>query len=128
MRLTLRSPDDLPALGPLIRTARRDAGFRSAREAAPLLGVTPRLLAEVERGMRTARGISLGRLLRILAGLGYELDIHPKTDPPPARAADTDARPARLVDRRPLKIRNAAARLRPLKIRNAAARPRPKKP
>ena len=118
MRLTLRSPDDLPALGPLIRTARRDAGFRSAREAAPLLGVTPRLLAEVERGMRTARGISLGRLLRILAGLGYELDIHPKTD----------ARPARLVDRRPLKIRNAAARLRPLKIRNAAARPRPKKP
>ena len=115
MRLTFRSPDDLSALGPLIRTARRDAGFRSARDAAPLLGVTPRLLAEVERGMRTARGISLGRLLRILAGLGYELDIHPKSDAPPARPAETETRPAGLIDRRPLRIRNAAERPRPKK-------------
>lgn len=109
MRFTFRSPDDLSALGPLIRTARRDAGFRSAREAAPLLGVTPRLLAEVERGMRTARGISLGRLLRILAGLGYELNIHPKAVAPSARPTGPSKRPAPLVDRRPVSIRTPKA-------------------
>ncbi len=76
--LTLRGPADLTALGPFIRARRRAAGFRSAKEAAPLLGVTSRLLKEVERGERTKRGITLGKLLAILQQLGYEVYLRPR--------------------------------------------------
>ncbi len=77
-RITLRTPDDLAQLGAFVRAARHAAGFASARAAAPLLDVTPRLLAEVERGMRTKRGITAGALLSIVAGLGYEVEIRPR--------------------------------------------------
>ena len=74
-RLVLRGANDIAQLGSFLRDARRAAGFASASEAAPLLNVTPRLLAEVERGMRIKRGVSLGALLGMLAGLGYEVEI-----------------------------------------------------
>jgi hypothetical protein len=76
--LTLRGPGDLASLGPFLKERRRAAGFRSAKEAAPHLGVTPRLLVEVERGERTKRGITLGKLLSVLAQLGYELELRPR--------------------------------------------------
>ena len=79
--LILRRPDDLRTLGEFVRRARHAAGFASAKEAAPLLGVTPRLLAEVERGMRTTRGITAGSLLTLLSGLGYELEVRKHTFP-----------------------------------------------
>ena len=76
--LTLRGPHDLAALGPFLKDRRRAAGFRSAKEAAPHLGVTTRLLVEVERGERTRRGITLGKLLAILQQLGYEVELRPR--------------------------------------------------
>lgn len=79
--LTLRGPADLTSLGPFLKARRRAAGFRSAKEAAPLLGVTSRLLKEVERGERTKRGISLGKLLAILQQLGYEVQLRPRGAP-----------------------------------------------
>lgn len=79
LRLLLRTPADLGKLGEFVRSARRAAGFASAREAAPLLDVTPRLLAELERGMRTKRGVTAGAMLSILAGLGYEVEIRPRS-------------------------------------------------
>ena len=79
--LTLRGPADLTTLGPFIKARRRAAGFRSAKEAAPHLGVTTRLLVEVERGERTKRGITLGKLLTVLQQLGYEVQLRPRRSP-----------------------------------------------
>jgi hypothetical protein len=79
--LTLRGPADLTALGPFIKARRRAAGFRSAKKAAPLLGVTSRLLREVERGERIKRGITLGKLLAVLQQLGYEVHLRPRRSP-----------------------------------------------
>lgn len=79
--LTLRDPRDLAALGPFLKAQRQAAGFRSAREAAPHLGVTTRLLVEVERGERTKRGITLGKLLAVLQQLGYEVELRPRRAP-----------------------------------------------
>ncbi len=79
--LTLRDPADLVALGPFIKDRRRAAGFRSAKEAAPHLGVTTRLLVEVERGERTKRGMTLGKLLTVLQQLGYEVHLRPRHSP-----------------------------------------------
>lgn len=97
--LTLRGPKDLAALGPFLKAARRAAGFRSARQAAPHLGATVRLLVEVERGERTKRGITLGKLLTLLEQLGYELELRPRRSamharlhlaPPPPHVAGTE--------------------------------------
>jgi hypothetical protein len=79
--LTLRGPRDLAALGPFLKARRRAAGFRSAKAAALHLGVTTRLLVEVERGERTKRGITLGKLLAVAEQLGYELDLRPRRSP-----------------------------------------------
>lgn len=79
--LTLRGPADLTTLGPFIKARRRAAGFRSAKDAAPHLGVTTRLLVEVERGERTKRGITLGKLLAVLQQLGYEVQLRPRHSP-----------------------------------------------
>lgn len=87
--LTLRGPHDLAALGPFLKARRRAAGFRSAREAAPHLGVTTRLLVEVERGERTKRGITLGKLLAVLQQLGYVLELHPRDSAITGRAEIT---------------------------------------
>jgi hypothetical protein len=76
--LILRGPSDLSSLGPFLKARRRAAGFRSAKEAAPLLGVTSRLLREVERGERIKRGITLGKLLAIVQQLGYEVQLRPR--------------------------------------------------
>jgi hypothetical protein len=73
--LLLRGPQDLTALGPFLKARRLAAGFRSAKQAAPHLGVTVRLLAEVERGGRTKRGITLGKLLSVVRQLGCEIEI-----------------------------------------------------
>lgn len=79
--LTLSGPRDLGDLGPFLKARRLAAGFRSAREAAPHLGVTTRLLVEVERGERTRRGITLGKLLTVLQQLGYQVELRPRRSP-----------------------------------------------
>ena len=76
--LILRDPRDLATLGPFLKARRQAAGFRSAKEASPHLGVTTRLLVEVERGERTKRGIGLGKLLAVLQQLGYEVELRPR--------------------------------------------------
>jgi hypothetical protein len=76
--LTLRGPDDLPALGEYLRAARRESGLASASDAAPYLGVGVRLLVQLESGTRGKRGVTLGKLLDVLQGLGLELVVRPR--------------------------------------------------
>lgn len=76
--LTLRTGDDLAALGAFLRTYRRRHGVGTAKEAAPLLGVGYRLLVQLESGTRGKRGVTLGKLLPILEGLGLELVLQPR--------------------------------------------------
>lgn len=77
--LVLRRPDDLAALGPFIRNRRRGAGLPLAKDAAPYLGVGFRLLVELESGTRGKRGVTIGKLIQVLEGLGLELEIRPRT-------------------------------------------------
>lgn len=74
-RLIIRQPDDLAKLGPFLRARRRQAGMPIAREAAPYLGVGFRLLVQLESGTRGKRGVTIGKLLKVLEGLGLELEI-----------------------------------------------------
>lgn len=85
--LVLRHPDDLGALGKYIRSRRRSAGLRLAKDAAPYLGVGFRLLVQLESGTRGKRGVTIGKLLPILEGLGLEMAIRPRTSSSPRRSA-----------------------------------------
>src|SRR5579872_6883304 len=76
--LTLRSPEDLAALGQFLRARRRRAGLRVAKDAAPFLGVGVRLLVQLESGTRGKRGVTIGKLLDLLQGLGLEMVIQPR--------------------------------------------------
>jgi y4mF family transcriptional regulator len=68
---TISSTKDL---GNAIRTKRKTDGLSQA-DAAALCGVGARFLGELERGKETAQ---IGKLLRILHGLGLELQIASK--------------------------------------------------
>ncbi len=83
----IRRPDELPELGAFIRAWRRYAGMADAREIAPYLGVGTRLLVQLESGTRGKHGVTTGKLLGILAGLGLELVVRPRSGPakPPRR-------------------------------------------
>jgi hypothetical protein len=76
--ITLRGPEDLPALGKYLRSERRRAGLALAKDAAPYLGVGVRLLVQLESGTRGKRGVTIGKLLDVLKGLGLELIVQPR--------------------------------------------------
>jgi len=61
-------------IGRAIRTKRKTDGLTQA-DAAALCGVGVRFLGELERGKETAQ---IGRVFRILQGLGLELQIASK--------------------------------------------------
>lgn len=64
-------------LSELGRVARwwRTRHRRSLRDAAGMLGVTHRLLAELERG---ERGVRLDKALDLLAGMGFDVVLVPR--------------------------------------------------
>lgn len=72
-------PDSIPIgtiasikdIGDTIKAKRKHDGLTQA-DAAALCGVGARFLGELERGKETAQ---VGRVLRILQGLGLELQI-----------------------------------------------------
>ncbi len=68
------SADSPWALGLLIRQRRKADGMTQA-ELAGLCGVGNRFLSELERGKATAE---LGKVLRVLRGLGLELSVRPR--------------------------------------------------
>ncbi len=65
------SPGDI---GAVIRRRRKSSGLTQA-EAAALCGVGTRFLGELERGKSTAQ---IGKVIRIVNGLGLHLQIAPK--------------------------------------------------
>ena len=65
------SPRDI---GNAIRARRKSQGLTQA-DAAALCGVGDRFLSELERGKQTAQ---VGKVLRIVHGLGLTLQIGPK--------------------------------------------------
>ncbi len=67
----ISTPKDI---GNVIRTKRKADGLTQA-DAAALCGVGARFLGELERGKETAQ---IGKVLRILNGLGLELQIASK--------------------------------------------------
>ena len=77
--LVLRRADDLPALGKYVRARRRGAGLKVAEEVAPYLGVGNRLLVQFESGTRGKRGVTIGKRLQILEGLGLEMVVRPRS-------------------------------------------------
>jgi HTH-type transcriptional regulator/antitoxin HipB len=62
------------SLGRLLRQRRKSDRLTQA-EAAALCGVGTRFLSELERGKATAE---LGKVLRVLRGLGLELAVTPR--------------------------------------------------
>lgn len=68
---TVTSPPDI---GNAIRTKRKSSGLTQA-DAAALCGVGVRFLSELERGKPTAQ---IGKIFRILNGLGLTLQVMPK--------------------------------------------------
>lgn len=66
---------DLPTLGEFVRARRRALGLSDATVAADRLGVSRRLLLELEQGRR---GVRADRLLHILQTLGCDLVIRPR--------------------------------------------------
>ncbi|PNU18721.1 transcriptional regulator [Geothermobacter hydrogeniphilus] len=67
--------DDLEQLGVVIRQVRKEQGV-TQEELSALVGVGPRLIGEIERGKPTAE---IGKVLRLLSGLGLSLSIQPRT-------------------------------------------------
>jgi y4mF family transcriptional regulator len=61
-------------IGNLIRSKRKIDGLTQSHAAA-LCGVGARFLGELERGKETSQ---IGKVIRILQGLGLELQIAPK--------------------------------------------------
>ncbi len=70
----ISSPKDI---GTAIRAKRKSDGLTQA-DAAALCGVGTRFLGELERGKPTAQ---IGKVLRILSGMGLMLQVTPKTVP-----------------------------------------------
>ena len=66
---------DLAHLGALIRKVRKKQGL-TQEELSALVGVGPRLIGEIERGKATAE---IGKVLRLLSGLGLTVSVHPRT-------------------------------------------------
>lgn len=64
--------DTPEALGALIRARRKQLGLTQA-DLAAVAPVSPRLLGEVENGKPTAQ---LDGVMRILAAVGYEIELH----------------------------------------------------
>ncbi|ORJ58306.1 type II toxin-antitoxin system Y4mF family antitoxin [Geothermobacter hydrogeniphilus] len=67
--------DGLEQLGVVIRQARKEQGV-TQEELSALVGVGPRLIGEIERGKPTAE---IGKVFRLLSGLGLSLSIQPRT-------------------------------------------------
>jgi len=61
-------------IGKAVRVKRKSAGLTQA-DAAALCGVGARFLGELERGKASAQ---IGKVIRIVQGLGLELQIVPK--------------------------------------------------
>lgn len=66
--------DSVASLGRAVRLRRKEDGLTQA-QAAALCGVGARFLSELERGKETAE---LGKVLRVLRGLGLELTLAPR--------------------------------------------------
>jgi len=75
------------ALAEVGRVARwwRTRQRRSLRDAAGMLGVTQRLLAELERG---ERGVRLDKALDLLAGMGFDVVLVPRDPTMSLQSAD----------------------------------------
>ncbi len=66
---------DLKELGELIRKARK-AQRITQEDLSALAGLGPRLIGEIERGKPTAE---IGKVFRLLASLGLEISVQPRT-------------------------------------------------
>jgi y4mF family transcriptional regulator len=66
--------DSAAAIGRAVRLHRKASGLTQA-QAAGLCGVGARFLSELERGKETAE---IGKVLRVLRGLGLVLSIAPR--------------------------------------------------
>lgn len=64
-------------LGGAVRELRRKAGL-SQQELADLAGVSRLCVSDLERAARHTRTVNV---LKILAALGYEIDLHPAPSP-----------------------------------------------
>lgn len=66
---------DLRHLGALVRQVRKAQGI-TQEDLSALSGVGPRLIGEIERGKSTAE---IGKVFQLLASLGLDLVIQPRT-------------------------------------------------
>lgn len=62
-------------LGRLLRVVRKTQGI-SQEDLSALAGIGPRLIGEIERGKPTAE---IGKVFHLLASLGLEVIIQPRT-------------------------------------------------
>jgi len=62
-------------LGSLLRQARKNQGI-SQEDLSALVDIGPRLIGEIERGKATAE---IGKVLQLLASLGLEVIVRPRT-------------------------------------------------
>ncbi len=74
---------DLSGLGELIRAKRTELKY-TQEAAARLLGISRRLLVELEAGQRSVR---FDTVLRILTALGIDLYAQPRQSRPPVGSA-----------------------------------------
>ncbi|MFO8156034.1 MAG: helix-turn-helix transcriptional regulator [Thiohalospira sp.] len=77
---------DAAALGRLVRARRKAQGATQA-EFAALCGVGTRFVSDLENGKPT---VELGKALLVLAGLGLDLRVEPRSWPPPRRVAEDE--------------------------------------
>lgn len=62
-------------LGSLLRQVRKNQGI-SQEDLSALADIGPRLIGEIERGKATAE---IGKVLQLLASLGLEVIVRPRT-------------------------------------------------
>lgn len=75
MRTTNAVPTpDAEALGTLLRARRKRLGYTQEQVAA-MMGCSPRLIGEIERGRRT---VGIQRVLDLALGLGIDLFAVPR--------------------------------------------------
>lgn len=80
----IQTVSDPPALGRLVRETRRTLGLTQPKLALSA-GVGVRFLVDIEKGKPTAQ---IGKIMRVLAALGIELQLSP-----PSTVKAPDARP-----------------------------------
>jgi len=62
-------------LGALVRSVRKSQGI-TQEDLSALAGLGPRLIGEIERGKQTAE---IGKVFQLLASLGLDLVVQPRT-------------------------------------------------